>query len=472
MASPRALISAKAQVFVCSDVVGESTTGKNVVLNTVARTFTIPSALNLSINGLTLYSSIYDYFLANSAALAGIPFPFNPVNNLSLQLIIGQDGSGNNNGWAPADAATRKSIAGVGWVQYNSSGTITEQWFGVLTTTGGILSTDQCYYQLASTDAPTNFSTTGPVFEPVQVVNNTGTGNFIKTSYFSLNVRPQGRTFSGANLGTVFRSSTAGGYAQALGITTSVDTNVSLADSVLAAAPYTSLTLTYYAANQNFTINGNSAPFNIVIDNSVAQLSLVQIYQWMQYQNRQITNINQGTTPNNSTVIGSTAATLVGSYAGGVLTTATGVYIKGVLSSDTNNIQFTDVNSVVRTNPLTNVITANVPSGLQALTGLNGTAKYFAYVAGTYGTSSPVLLQDASGTNVTGNYTGQSSITFTCSYSNNTQGGRSGSTPIGIDFVVIAPGAAKYSNTAYTITAQSIQSFSVNYNSDPFYSLT
>ena len=41
MASPRALISAKAQVFVCSDVVGESTTGKNVVLNTVARTFTI-----------------------------------------------------------------------------------------------------------------------------------------------------------------------------------------------------------------------------------------------------------------------------------------------------------------------------------------------------------------------------------------------------------------------------------------------
>jgi hypothetical protein len=256
MASPRTLVSAKSAVFVCSDVVAESQTGKNVILNTAARTFSIPSALNISINGLVLYSAIMDYFLANATALAGIPFPFNPVNNLSLQLIIGQDGSNNNNGWAPADLATKKAISGVGWLQYNAAGTVTEQWFGVLTTTGGILSTDQCYYQLTATAAPTNFSTSGPVFEPVQVVNNTGTGNFSNTSYFSINVRPQGRTFAGATLDTVFRTSTAGGYAQAFGVTTAVDSNITLSDATLAAAPYTSLSLVYYTAAQNFTVNG------------------------------------------------------------------------------------------------------------------------------------------------------------------------------------------------------------------------
>jgi hypothetical protein len=230
--------------------------------------------------------------------------------------------------------------------------------------------------------------------------------------------------------------------------------------------------LTYYASNQNYTISGTSSPFNILVDNSTAQLSLAQIYQWLQYQNRVLTNINQGTGANNSTVIGETAAALVSSYAGGVLTTATGVYINGILSTDINNIIFTDTTGATHTNPLTGTITANIPSGLQLLAGVNGTPKYFAYIGGTYGTSTPILLQDASGNNITGTYTGQSSITFTCAYSTNAQNGRSGATPIPIDFVLIAPNVGKYSNTTYTITSQSVQSFSVGYSADPFYSLT
>ena len=452
----RTILASKALILI--DVVGGSVAGHNVLLDLVAYTIQVTAAMN----GQELYSALLDYW-KNTAGMTKYDFPIYPIDETSGKYQIGFDGA-LYNAWTWKDATTKKNLASIGWRQYNGNGTVAEEWQGVSTPPGAIGDTDQPYYQLLATDAPTNFTFAGPVNEAVQVFGDATHGNFDKRTALTLYVRPQGKTYSSANLASVSRSAT-GPYAQAFPLASAVDSNVSLADAVFTSAPYTSVNVTFFAANQSENIGGAAHNFNVVVDNSTAQLSLAQLYQYLQYLSRQSTNINQGAGANNAVHLGQTTGALA-SFVGTTFVTAQGVYVAGVQPSDINNVQYTDVTGATATNPFTASGTINFNSLIQAA-GANAT--YTLYFDSAFGSGAAVVVNDANGNPITGSVGGAASVSFTFAYDSNTQGGRAAGTDAGCDLVVIAPNFTKYLRVPVTLKRASGQVFTATGQADSVY---
>lgn len=453
----RTIISAKSGIVV--DLSTGTLTGRNVILTLSAMTIQVTAAMV----GQELYSALLDYWKANSS-MAQYDFPMYAIDQTSGKYQMGFDGT-LYNGWTFDSATTKKNLASMGWTQFNTNGTIAEEWFGISTPPGALLSTDQPYYQLTSgsTLAPTNFTFTGPVNEAVQVFGDATHGNINTTSFCEIYARSQGMTYSTATLAAVSRSA-SGPYAQAFPLSDSTDINITLADTAFTAAPYTSLVTTFYATAIAETIGGVSHNFNIVVDNTTAAVSLADLYQYLQYLSRQATNINQGASPNNAVFIGKVTPVLA-NMVGSTLVTTTGVYINAVNPSDLNNITYTDVNGATANNPFTASGTFNFNSVLSGVT--SGT--FTLYFDAGFGTSTAVIVNDASGTPITGSIAGVSSHSFTFAYDTNTQGGRTAGTNALCDLVVIAPGGAKYIRQQLTLLRQAGQQFAVTGTADSVY---
>jgi hypothetical protein len=137
--------------------------------------------------GQAFYSFAVLSWNADAFLIANAPFPMLTVDADAGKYVIGQDPSGNNNGWVPVDVSgegirTTKMFRNMGWSELSSAGVLNAQWAGVRTLGAMLDETagtgDQAYYQFGTdttVDDTVNFTFNGPVNEAIQVYNSLAT---------------------------------------------------------------------------------------------------------------------------------------------------------------------------------------------------------------------------------------------------------------------------------------------------------
>ena len=434
--------------------------GTEVDFDTSAKTITLNLAGNLSADGVTmkaLYSFIKEELSTDNNLIKFLPIMV-PITDEFYELV---------GGWDFADTSSQNLIRRSGWLVRDTSGNLIKQFAGA-----AILSSesdDQIYFQLDGDTSPTDFVYAGNTAEAVQIISDpNGDGNYADGFNKSANIkifnREQGQLYSTA-------SSTGNGEATltapklfSFGLPTGVDLKITETDANISTqAPYTGMSITYYSSAQSRNIGGTNRDFGIIIDgnNGTAE----QIYEFVQYQLRQNSDIDSGA----ATVIGAIADELL-EFVGDSLETlnatnpeggGTGVYIDNFQSADTNRISFRDNTSTVRTFPFVAVVTLAFNSNLQS--DVSAIYRVFFTDAGgnQYGTSSAILVDDNSGTDVSGTVSGASSIQFDFDYDGNTQGGRTAGTDADITVVAVGLDTAQSVVATGTITRSTANTVSL-----------
>lgn len=365
--------------------------GVEVTFDTSAKTIALNIAGNLSTDGVTL-KALYSFCKEewkNDPALIPFPFPFTPITDESFEL---------KDGWNFLNDASRYLIRTAGWAVVNTSGAVTERWAGIIGL-GFIESDDQLYFDQGA--GATNVQLTGQVNQAVQVYSDpNGDGNltdgFDRRTKFELYAREQGQLYSVATLATI-GVATMAPIAYRFPISTGADLKISESDANIDAnAPYTGMSITYYATPQPRLIGGSSYNFGVIIDgnNGTAE----QIYEFVQRQLRKATDIDA----NAGGVTGLLADALL-LFVGNSLETlnstnpaggGTGVFIDNFQASDTNRLSFRDNTAPTNgvTFPFVAVTTLNFNGNLQNDTAAIYRVFYTTNPAGNYGTSNAVLV--------------------------------------------------------------------------------
>jgi hypothetical protein len=430
--------------------------GTEITIDESARTFTLVAAGNLvakdGVTGQAIYSKFVD--LWNTSTYQDSPFPMYAIDVLSGQFNFGTDGS-TFSGWKPADDTTRNMIRDSGWSEYSSAGVLNRQYCGFVGL-GTINSGAQPYYQLATSDSPTDFAFADQFNIGVQVYGDASNGNFDKRTYAKTFVREYSYLYKDSILADTGRASTGANKTNFL-ISNQSDLKITSNDAAMSGAPYSGITVSYYTSDQMKTIGSGSYPFRIIVEGNGATLE--QIYTKVQYLLRQNSNINAAGTPSTN---GKTAAALL-SFTGDNLLTANGVFVENIQSVDVNRITFTDYNGVARVYPY-------VAAGAMAFNSfLIGSGTYRMFFADSYGTASAVTVNDGDGDPITGTISA-SPIYFTFDYDGNTQDGHTPGTDQNVVLVAINPGTGKYASTTGTLTRSKAISLSLTAEQDRAYS--
>jgi hypothetical protein len=393
----------------------------------------------LSADGITLkavYSKLKDIW-QNDATAIKYAFPMTPITDEQYELLYGWDfdKTGSNSDYTP------NLIRTGGWARKNVAGATIEQWVGVVTL-GNIQTGGQVYYTQSATDTAHNFNLTGAVNQAVQVYNDAdGDGVFSPTdpadydyrSYMKLFIREQGNTYATSQLSDigvtgnmsyqVYRFPLADADDSKIGVLdTGIDAN---ADGTADVAPYTGMTITWYATAQARTINGTSRNFHVIIDGN--QGTLQQIYEFVQWKLRQNADIDDGA----GTKTGKLTNELlyfVGSDLFTRLDSTGGVYVDDYKASDTNLIHFTDDTGTIRNNARTASLRLDFGANLQS----DSSAIYRVFFTNDdagdnlgydFGTANAITINDASSAAIAGSIGGLSFKEFTYDFDNNTQRG-------------------------------------------------
>jgi hypothetical protein len=400
--------------------------GTEVTIATGAKTIDLNEAGNLSADGVTLkalYSFLKEEWRADSA-LIKFDFPMTPITDESMQIGV----SSRNNGWKFADDPARKLIRTGGWQEVSAAGAINREYAGIISL-GSLESGTQPYYEVVS-GTGTDFTYAGAVNEAVQVYGDASNGNFDYRTSFNVFAREQGDTYAAATLGDIgvgtmtyqvyrFPLST-GGDIKITVADTGIDAN---SDDTADVAPYSGMSITYFATGQSRTIGASSYNFGIVIDgnNGTAE----QIYEFVQWSLRLDADIDDGA----GTVNGRTAAGLLRFVGDTLYTTSatnpagggSGVFIDNYNTNDINRIVFVDNTATERTFPFTATLTLNFSTTLQN----DASAKYWVFFtnddAGTnlgndFNTANAILVDNASDVPMTGDVSGQPSVSLTYAY--------------------------------------------------------
>ena len=428
------------------------TQNTEVTINTTTKTIRLNIAGNLSTDGVTgqcLYSFLKEEW-KNDNTLFKFPFPMTSITNEQFEF---------NYDWKPYDDSTRKLIRTAGWAEVNTSGINNRIYAGIISL-GSIASTDQPYLQQTLNGTATNTTYTGAVNEPVQIYGDADNGNFDYRNYFKLFVREQGKKYASAQLSDIGVTSMTS-IVYRFPLANSDDLKITHNDTVISStAPYTGITITYYAVNQKRTIGGIEYDFNVIIDGNDATAE--QIYEKIQYQLRSNTDIDEGT----GTVTGKTASDLL-TFIGDTLSTSTGVYIDSFATNDTNRLQFYDVTGTMRTFPYVATITLNFNDNLKSDTDAVYRVFFTNDDAGSnlgydYGTANAIVVNNASGIPMSGTISGNSSISWSYDYDGNIQRG-SGSSGVDAPVTVVAIGltTGQYVKSTGTITKSTANTVSL-----------
>jgi hypothetical protein len=430
--------------------------GTEVTISTVAKTIKLNIAGDLSTDGVTgqcLYSFLKEEWKTDTN-LIKFPFPMISITNEQFEFI---------EGWKPADDATRKLIRTAGWAEYAAGSTTANRKYCGVISLGTIGGTDQAYFQQASLgtgSSAVNFTYSGPVNEAVQIFGDTDNGNFDYTGYFKLFVRVQGKKYSQSQISDIGVSAMTY-IVYRFPLANETDLKITHDDTTISTtAPYTSIDVTYYAADQNVSIGGTNYPFRVIVDG--ANATAEQIYEKVQYLLRQSSDIDQGS----GTVTGKTADSLL-TFVGDTLLTSRGVYIENFNNNDTNRLQFTDQTGVVRTYPFVATLTLNFNENLVADSNAVFRVFFTNDDAGSnlgydFGTANAIIVNDASGTPISGNVGGVAQQSFTYAYDSNVQRG-AGSAGVDAPVTVVAQGLAvsQYVRAVGTITRSVANSVSL-----------
>ena len=427
------------------------TQGTEVIYDTVNKTIELVIAGNLSTDGAT-EKAIYSFTKEewkNDANLIRHDFPFQPITDTSFEL---------KDGWNWKDDPTRYLVRTGGWSVVNSTGAVTEIWANIRGL-GAIGGDDQLYFDLGA--GAVDFELTGQVNQAIPVYSDPNgdgslTGGFDRRSQFTMYVREQGQEFGQASLSDIGVSQMSN-ESYSLPISTKADVKIAASDNdIETLAPYTGMSITYRETASSETIGGTGYDFGIVIDgnNGTAE----QIYEFVQYQLRQPADadadadapVQVGSLQDELLVfVGENLSTLSANNADGG---GSGVYIDNFNAADTNRLAFTDNLGVVQSFPFVAGLELNFNSNLQN----SSDAVYrvfFTDIAGAnFDDSDAILVEDESGTPISGVVGGQASLSFTFDYDGNVQGGRTAGTDADITVVAIGTDNAQHVLQTGTIT--------------------
>lgn len=420
--------------------------GTELTIDETARTFTLNVAGNLvAKDGVTiqaLYSKFVD--LWSTSTYQDSPFPMTALDALSGQFYFGVDAGGNYSGWKPANDSTRQMLRDGGWREYSSAGVLNREYVGIIGL-GSVSTGAQLYYQKVNGGSAANFTFTDQCNEGIQVFGDAGNGNFDSRTYFKGYVREYAKKYKESVLADTGKTAT-GSFIVNLLLSNEDDLKIQANDGAMSGAPYSGITVSYYAANQPRTIGGASYNFKTIIDGNGATLE--QIYTKIQYLLRQSTDINTSGTA--GVKVGKIQSSLL-SFVGDTLVTSTSVFIDNVSPADSNRVEFYDDGGVKRTNPYTaaGVILANAN-----LVGVGSVYRLmFSAPPGAgndYGEAGAITVLDASGNPITGTIS-SSSISFTFDYDGDTLGGTAG-TDKGVTVIGIRPGFGTFTVATGTLT--------------------
>lgn len=186
---------------------------------------------------------------------------------------------------------------------------------------------------------------------------------------------PNGKTFAQANLASAGKNA-LGNFVYSFPLANATDLKISATDSTITgSSPYTGMSITYYASAQSKSgLVGGSYNFGIVINgnNGTAQ----QVYEFVQYQLRQTTDIDADA----DTAIGRTMDGLmrfvgdaleVGSVDGGLSFPTnpdgggSGVFIDNLNAASKNDVSFYDNTNTPRAFPETIAVTLDFNATLE-----------------------------------------------------------------------------------------------------------
>lgn len=184
---------------------------------------------------------------------------------------------------------------------------------------------------------------------------------------------------------------------------------------------------------------------------------LADIYQFVQHQLRQTSDINQG-----SLAFRGDVTDLLMQFSTPTATTNE-MIIDQISAVDLNNATFSDASGTNRSFPFLAAGEIIFNNNLQ----LDSAATYWMFFTtnpgGNFSTKDAILVNDGSDTPapITGNTFGTPSVSFTFDYDGNTQGGRTPATDAAVTVVAIGLNQAQYVVTSGTITRSKANTFNL-----------
>ena len=415
--------------------------GTEITISTGAKTIALTTAGNLSDDGVTgqaLYSFLKEEWKTD-ATLIPYPFPMVSITPEQFEFV---------EGWKPSNDTTRNLMRSCGWREINASDVVNREYMGIISL-GNIDSSDTAYYAFSSDTAKTDFDFTGTVNQGIQTFGDSSNGNFDKRSdTLTVYIRSQGKTYNSATSTSI--GLTALNYiANRFPLAEAADSKITASDSTISTtAPYTGMSITYGAVTRS--IGGVSYNFNIVVDGNNGTTQ--QIYEFVQYSLRQATDIDDGA----GTQVGFLANDLM-KFEGDTLKTTTGVAIDNFQAGDRNNLVFKDTGGTDRTFPFLATGTISFNANLVS----DSSAIYRMFFTSGYGTGSAILVDDNSGTDISGNVGGSATVAFDFDYDGNTQGGRTAGTDANVTVVAIGLDTAQFVSATATIGRSTGQNISL-----------
>ena len=424
-----------------------------ITIDTSSKTIELSVAGNLSNDGVTgqaLYSFLKEEWKNDSNL---IPYAFPMISITPEQFEFIED-------WVPANDTTRNLIRSAGWPEITASDVLEREYMGIISL-GEIDSSNTPYYAFSTDTAKTDFDFSGEINQAIQTYGDASNCNFDKRSdSLTLYIRSQGKTYGSATSGSIGLTS-LNYIANRFPLAESTDLKITASDSdIQNNAPYTGMSIRLYPSAQTRTIGGVSYNFGVVIDGN--QGTAEQIYEFVQYQLRQGIDIDvDAGQPNIGNLldemlefVGDTLKTkLINNGDGG----GGGVYIDDFNSNDTNRLVFVDSSGSERIFPFVASGSINVNSNLSN----DSSAIYRMFFTSGYGTNSAIMVDDNSGSDISGLINGQSSIPFTYDYDGNTQGGRTSGTDANVTVVAIGLDTAQYVSATATLTRSTGQNISL-----------
>lgn len=359
--------------------------GASIVIDTTGKTVQLVKTGNLSDDGATIkavYSKLKELWRTNINYIK-FPFPMIPITDEQFEIL---------NGWDWDDATTKNLLRTGGWALVDVSGVTQEMYAGVISL--GILGeTDQVYYQQGVGGATTNIVLTGVVNQAVQIYDLGAADDF--RTYFKIFCREYEKTYAFSQLSDIgVTSLTYQAYRFPLSNTQDIKI-VATDNDVDTLAPYTGMSITWYASAQSRTLGATGIfDFSVIIDGNSGTTE--QIYTFVQRQLRQTIDID-------ADVVGEQIGNVTDSilrFVGDTLFTNElpegGVFIDDFGIAFINTIEFTDDTGVLRKYPLLTVLTVNFGANLEADTD----AKYWIYFttlpgSANYGTADAVIVRTA-----------------------------------------------------------------------------
>jgi hypothetical protein len=388
------------------EIAGVPSGSQMITLDTTTLEVTLSVVGALTTDGVTL-QALYSKFKEiwkSDATLIKYAFPMEAITGEQFEFI---------NGWVPDVDATRKLIRSGGWAEKTSVGVVTREYMGVVTL-GSIDSTHTVYYAWASDTNKTDFTYSGPVNEAVQIYGDVSNGAFDNRSVVLTvanrpdpDATPQGWVFDKSTTTAIGASTvTYQVYRFPLGESSDLKVNIAdisidaTADSVADVAPFTDMSIDYYATPQSRNIGGTPYDFHVVINGNDATAE--QIYQFVQWSLRQDVDIDALA----GTVNGYLADPLL-VFVGDTLKTVRqsdggGVYIDGYNTNDTNRIKFVDDLGIERSEPF--VAAGNIAFNNNLID--DASTKYVMFYttnpAGNFGTSTATIVENNSAVAIDG----------------------------------------------------------------------